>query len=263
MEMKLNTKHIALISVFAALQAAVSRMPGIPVVGSSGKIEPTVILMPLIGIVLGPWVGALAAFVGNFIAWLIPTTSFFGLLMLPTVPIGVMASGALARSGKSGWKITAALLATLNLLWYFSPPGLVLPYYPALHLAALAIVLLLRGKIAGLIQSGERRKMIWGTAIASFTGMMANHMAGNLIFIASVCWFVQLKGIKDAITALGLSWLKSGLPKEDPTGLGAIFALALPLSIVERALMTAIAIPIAFGILYALRRGGVLSIQPQ
>lgn len=99
-----------------------------------------------------------------------------------------------------------------------------------------------------------------GASVASLCGMMANHMLGSLIFISSVGWFVQLKGIRDAIVAMGFSWLKSGLPKEDPTGLGALFALTFPIYIVERVLMTLIAVPIAVGIIYTLRRGGLTKI---
>ncbi len=258
--MNLKSREVALISIFAALQVVLSRLPGIPVIGlSSGRIEPTILLMPLIGMLLGPWIGALAVFIGNFIAWLIPTTTFFGMLMLPTGPIGAVASGALMRRGhRPGWRITAALLAALILLWYLSPPGLTVPYYPALHLTALLLVLALRGRVAELVESGERRRMLLGAFIASLSGMMANHMAGSLIFISSVGWFVQLKGIRDAIAAMGFSWLKSGLPKDDPTGLGALFAITFPISVVERILMTLIAVPIAAGLIYALRRGGLI-----
>lgn len=260
--MKLNARKVALISVFAALQVVLSRLPGIPVIGlSSGRIEPTVLLMPVIGMLLGPWIGGLAVFIGNFIAWLIPSTTFFGMLMLPTAPLGAIASGALVGRGRrTGWRITAVLLTSLILLWYISPPGLIVPYYPALHIAALALVLALRGRVAELLERGQRRGMAWGAFIASLSGMMANHMAGNLIFISSVGWFVQLKGIRDAIAALGFTWLKSGLPKNDPTGLGALFALTFPIYIVERLLMTLIAVPIAVGIIYTLRRSGLTKI---
>lgn len=260
--MKLDARKVALISIFSALQVILSRLPGIPVIGlTSGRIEPTILLMPVIGMLLGPWIGGLAVFLGNFIAWLIPSTTFFGLLMLPTGPIGAVASGALvSRDNRSGWKITASILLALILLWYISIPGFIVPYYPSLHLAALILVLVLRGRVAELVESGDKRRMALGAFVTSLCGMMANHMVGSLIFISSVGWFVQLKGIRDAIVTMGFSWLKSGLPKEDPTGLGALFALTFPIYIVERILMTLIAVPIAVGIIYALRRGGLTKI---
>ncbi|MCW4021013.1 MAG: ECF transporter S component [Candidatus Bathyarchaeota archaeon] len=260
--MKLNTRQIAFISVFAALQVVISRLPGIPLIGvESGKIEPTVLLMPVIGIILGPWVGGLAAFIGNFIAWLIPSTSFFGLLMLPTAPVGAIVAGLLARmDAKSDWKVAALMLLVLNALWFASPPGMIVPYYPLLHLAALALILVFRHRIAKFVRSDDKGKLSWGTAIASFSSVMANHMTGTLIFIGSVGLFIELKGIKDAIKNVGFYWLKSGLPKEDPTGLGAVFELVFPITVAERLVMTAITVPIGVGILYALRKSGIVNI---
>jgi len=255
--MKIHAKQIALISVFSALQLIISRLPGIPILGvSEGKIEPQLILMPTIGMILGPWVGGIAAFIGNFIAWLIPTTTFFGMLMLPTVPIGTIVSGALSRkSSRSNWKVAALILTILNCLWYISPPGHLVPYYPVLHLSALALILIFRDKICDFINSENKREFILGITIVSFSGVMANHMTGNLIFIGSVNWLVQLKGIKDALVGL-IPWLKSGLPKDDPTGLGTIFALFFPVSIVERVIITIVSSLLCSGVFFTLRKSG-------
>jgi uncharacterized membrane protein len=263
--MKMNAKQIALISVFSALQFVISRLPGIPVMGlQEGKIEPQLILMPAIGMILGPWVGGIAAFIGNFIAWLIPDTTFFGMLMLPTVPIGTIVCGALSRrSSKSNWKIAALTLGVLNCLWYLSPPGLLVPYYPFLHILALALIFAFRDKICDFINGNDKRKFVFGVTTASFSGVMANHMMGNLIFIGSANWFVQLKGIKDALVNLGFSWLKSGLPKNDPTGLGTLFIMFLPVAVIERIIITVIASLICIGILHALKKSGIIEIQPQ
>lgn len=260
--MKLNTKQISLISVFAALQVILGRLPGIPVIGlETGKIEPTVLLVPIIGIILGPWAGGLAAFIGNFIHWLIPTTTFFGMLMLPTGPIGAIVAGALARNSKrANWKLAAIILLVLNAIYYISPPGIIVPYYPLLHLVALALILLFRGRAVEFMGSEDKRKSMFGTAVASFSGIMANHMTGTLIFIGSIGWFIELKGIKDAIKNLGFSWLKSGLPKTDPTGLGTLLAFIFPISVVERLLMTTIAVALGAGVVYTLKKSGIISI---
>ena len=262
LNMKLNTRQITLISIFAALQVIISRLPGIPLIGvESGKIEPTVLLMPVIGILLGPWVGGLAVFIGNFIAWLIPSTSFFGMLMLPTGPIGAIVAGALARNRRGAdWKVAALILLFLNVFYLISPPGLAVPYFAALHVAALILILAFRSKISEYVRSEDKQKITWGTTLASFSGIMANHMTGTLIFIASVGWFIQLKGIKNAIKSLGFYWLKSGLPKMDPTGLGTLLAFVFPISVVERLVMTAIAVLIAVGIIYALKKSGMINI---
>jgi uncharacterized membrane protein len=261
--MKLDTKQITLIAVFAALQVIISRLPGIPMIGiESGSIEPTVLLMPIIGIILGPWIGGLAVFIGNFISWLLPTTTFFGLLLLPTGFIGAFVSGALARrKDPFNWKIAASILLILNVIFYLTPAGVIVPYYPLLHITAFALTLFFREKIFEYIKSDDKQKLTLGTTIASFCGIMANHMTGTLIFIGSVGLFIELKGIKDAIKSL-LVWdaLKSGLPKMDPTGLGTILAVVFPISVAERLAMTAVAVAFSTSIIYILRKSGTIKI---
>ena len=65
----------------------------------------------------------------------------------------------------------------------------------------------------------------------------------------------------DAIKSL-LIWdaLKSGLPKMDPTGLGTILAVVFPISVAERLIMTAIAVAFSGGIIYILRKSGMIRI---
>ena len=260
--MKLNTREIALISAFAAAQVVMSRLPGIPTIGvQSGKIEPTVILVPIIGIILGPWIGGLATFLGNFIAWLIPSVTFFGMLMLPTGPIGAIVAGALAKNDKrSNWKIAALILSVLIALYYISPIGIQVPFYAFIHLVALALILIFRGKVSDLIRSDDKQKSTWGTAIASFSGIMANHMTGTLIFIATIFLHVQLTGIIDTIKNLGFSALKSGIQKLDLTGLGTLLYWIAPIAVVERLVMTAIAVIIGTGVIFIVKNSGLIEI---
>jgi hypothetical protein len=85
--------------------------------------------------------------------------------------------------------------------------------------------------------------------------MMADHMLRMLLFIATVEWFVVIKGIKDAIKSL-LVWdaLKSGLPKMDPTGLGTLFAVNFPSYFAERLILTFITVVLSIIIIYNTRR---------
>lgn len=263
MKFKIETKKLALVSVFAALLVIISRLPGIPIMGGAGKIEFTVILAPIVGVVLGPWLGGLTVLLGDFIAWLIPSTTFFGLLFLPCGAIAAIVSGTLARKDKAYyWKVAVSVLGVLNVLWYLTPPGREVFFYPFLHWAAFILVLFFRKRIADFIQSDIKQKLTLGITLCCFAGIMANHMAGNLIFIASVGWFIPLKTIKDAVKALGFFWMKSGLPSPEdfPSGLGALFTLMLPISVVERISMTIIATFLGSGIVFALQRSGLIKI---
>ena len=214
--------------------------------GGSGHIEFTAIFYPFIGIVMGPWLGMLAVLIGNFLLWLIPTTTLLGLLMIPAGSIAALASGLLSRKvGRSNWKLAAIVVAALNLLWYLTPVGVEAPFYPVLHWLALALVLAFRGRITEFMESASTTEMTLGIALSSYIATMAEHMTGNLIFISAVGLVVPLKQVRDAIKALGLVWLKlgniPGMPLTGEGGLGTLFMLVLPVSAVERLAITALA----------------------
>lgn len=256
--MKLSSRQIAVIAIFAALYAIISRLPGIPIIGGSSKIEPVVILDPIVGILLGPWIGGLASLLGNFVAWIIPTTTFFGLLNLPCGPVAAIVSGSLARNTKNAnWKFAVIIYAVLMGLWYITPPGQEVLYYPFLHWTAFALILIFREKVQSFLNADANLRKISGATVCGFGGIMANHMTGNLIYISSVGWFISLKDIKDALKNLGFFWLKSGLPQpKDP--LGAIFASVLPITVVERLLITIFTVYLTYGLIFALRKSGMI-----
>ena len=242
---KLTTKQVALMSVFATLIVIVTRLPGIPILGGAaqggGSVALSVVLYPVMGIVLGPWMGFVAAFIGNLIAWIIPTSSVFGLLLIPAGAVAAFVSGCIVQnSGKLDWKVATGILVALDALWYLTPVGLEAPFYPLPHLAAVVLVILFRDKVSGYVHHPSRDKTILGIAICSYASVMADHMFGNLAWISSIGLVIPLKAVRDAIKALGIIWLQLGIYV--PSGsIGDIFMLVLPISILERAIYTTVA----------------------
>jgi len=256
--MKLSSKQVAIMAIFAALYAVVSRLPGIPIIGGGSKIEFVVIFDPIVGILLGPWIGGLTSLLGNFIAWIIPSTSFYGLLNLPTGPVAAIVSGNLARNTKSSnWKFAAISYVVLMGLWYLTPPGQEVLYYPFLHWIAFALILIFREKIQIFLEANANHKKVLGATMCCFGGIMANSMTGNLIFIGSVGWFVSLQAMKNTLKNLGFFWLTMGL-KQPTDPLAAIFAVALPLTVAERLLLTVFVVYLAYGLIIALKRSGII-----
>jgi len=257
---KLSTKQVALISVFAALIAVVSRLPGIPVVVGvqSGKIEFTVPLYPIAGILLGPFVGALAVLIGNVVAFLIPSWSVFGLLTIPAGVLSALVAGFLTRRyNRLDWKAAAVVLGVLVGMWYVPIPnpqeayvGLEAPYYPIpLHLSALALIFIFRHKVADFINSSAKRLITLGVALASYIGIMTDHMFGNLMFANGFFpYFVDLKGFRDFLKSLGIPAVMGGSTK-GISGIGDYFMIMLPVGAVERLIFTAIAIVIGVAVL--------------
>lgn len=265
---KLPTKQIALISVFAALIAAVSRLPGIPIVVGvqAGRIEFTVPLYPIAGILLGPWVGALAALIGNVVAFLLPSWSVFGLLTIPAGALSAMVAGFLTRrSERYGWKAAALVLGVLIGMWYVPVPnpqqayvGLEAPYYPIpLHLPALALILIFRQKIVDFVKSSVRRIMTFGVGLVTYIGIMTDHMWGNLMFANLFFpYYYDLRGFRDMIRTIagwkeiiGMGAPSQGTILNDYSGIGDYFMVMLPVGAVERLIFTAIAIFIGVAVL--------------
>lgn len=254
---KLTTKQIALISIFAALIVIVTRLPSIPIFGGEGNVELSVILYPVIGIVLGPWMGFVAAFLGNFVAWIIPSSTMFGLLLIPAGAVASFVSGSMSqKSSRLNWRAATAVLAALDALWYLTPVGLEAPFYPVLHFAALVLVILFRDKISEYIHSSSKNTIVLGTAICSYAAIMADHMFGNLVWISSIGLVIPLRAVRDAIKTLGMVWLTLGIPLATGS-IGDIFMLVLPISAVERLIYTAAATALGISLIRVIGWGRI------
>jgi len=304
---KLSARDVAFVAVFAALSAIVCEVvPGIPIVGYSGaSIKFDASLAPIYGLVIGPYLGFLAGFIGGVVVadnWFSVFTSF-------CTATSALVAGLLTqknyRSGDhsiKGWVVATAVLGLLILAWYATSVGQGAPFYPVLHFLGLATILTTRGWLATSFEKGFEKQekdwtlnqdyvfsgtlivafgylvrliaplgnMVWDSlayvwdflpyvsillyflgiitalyglfggrkfvvavSLACYCGIIADHMLGNLIFIA----------------AMGIL-----VPKfPDPSGL---FMTVLPISAVERFVLTTIATLIGVSLVFALRRAG-------
>jgi len=300
MNLKLSSRDVALMAVFAALSAIVVKVvPGIPIIGlSSASIKFDAALAPIYGMILGPYLGFLAGLVGG----LVVAESPFSVLTSFATAISAFVAGFLVQSVHAseekrirGWMIASAVVGLLIIGWYATLVGQLFPFYPVLHLAGLFIILVGRGKIAkafekegesgswqpkpyvllfgilvfvlgyifsklyliqveiisyfslplyivggvaivyGLLGSRVREKFVLAIALASYCGIIADHMVGNLMFIqfAEPFW---------------------GMSTEVVLG---FFTLAAPVSVVERLLFTTIATVVGVGLISSIRRAGL------
>jgi hypothetical protein len=117
--MNFSSKNISLIGVFAALHAVLYLI-------SFGLWRNwSIYLIPLEGIILGPWVGLMTALIGSVTARLIRPTDFwmFGII---AEPIGVLACGLIA---KKKWKLLIAIYAAMLASYFIHPFGRLLPLW--------------------------------------------------------------------------------------------------------------------------------------
>ena len=181
----------------------------------------------------------------------------FGLLLIPAGAIAAFVSGSLSQVvGRMNWKVTAGVLAALDIVWYLTPVGWEAPFFPILHLTALALVLLFRDKISEYVHSPLRDRTAVGVALCSFIAVMADHVFGSLVWIFSIGWVVPLKAVRDSIRALVMVWVKLGV-SVPADKIGDIFMLILPIMTVERIIYTAIATVLGVSIIRVIGWGRI------
>lgn len=187
---RMGTRKLTLIAILGALYAAGSMIGlGFPLLGMPGsRIDVVRSLEMGYGIILGPTLGPITAFIGALVGKII-SGGGFGLWFTPLAPLTAFVAASLSSNriyGVKGWIVSTVALAVLIIGWYLSPIGRKALYYPVLHLIALTIILFFRGKISEYINSEERSKISVGIALTSYTSTMTGHMLGNLIFMALV-----------------------------------------------------------------------------
>lgn len=181
--MRIGTKEVALVAILASVYAAGNFLPGFPMIGGGGTIPIVRSLEMGYGLLLGPVLGPLTAFLGAVVGTTLKGGGF-GLFFTPLALVSAFVAAALGRLyvfKVKGWMMAAAVLIVLIAGWYGMRAGLEPLYYPVLHFIGLGIILGFRGRLVDYVQSGD--KLSLGVALCSFPATMAGHMLGNLIFI--------------------------------------------------------------------------------
>ena len=224
--MRVKARSITLIALLAAVYAVISLLPGFPIIGAPGvEIDIARSLEIGYGLVLGSVFGPLATFLGGIVGKVL-TGGGLGLFFTPLAIVSSFMAAAMNRRSLlrlRGWLVAAILLAALIAVWYTTTTGQAAPYYPVPHLIALGIILLLRGKITDLLLSKDKTRLTLGILLCSYPSTMAGQMLGNLIFMQ--------------------------LFSPDPS----FFMATLPITIVERSILSVIATVIGVPLVLAVR----------
>ena len=216
-----RSKVIALIAVLAGLYAVGSYLPGFPMLGVPGsKIDLVRALEIGYGLVLGPVYGPIAAFLGALVGKIL-TGGGVGLYFTPLAPITAYVAANMRV--KNGWKRSAAFLSLLILAWYIAPLGRRAYLAPILHISGLLILIIFGDRVFRYLRTDNRLKLYLGVFLAGFPSTLSGHLAGNIIYIS--------------------------LFKPAPE----FFIAILPVSTVERLLITIIASAIGVPLILAIR----------
>ena len=145
---KLTTRSVAFLAIFSALSVIIIKfVPGIPIIGVPGsEIKFDAAIAPVYGMVIGPYLGFLAALMGG----LLTSGSPFTFLTSFAPAVSAMIAGFLTsekvmeRAKIPGWIAAVAILGALIAGWYLTWVGLQAPLYPILHIAGFFAILITR-----------------------------------------------------------------------------------------------------------------------
>lgn len=194
-------------------------------------------MAPLIGLMLGPYLGVVAVSIGGFIGWYINPAGPFGFFSF--VPSGATAlCSGLLYNGKS--TVSFSLYAALLLAFMFYPvigPLWLYPYFlwfQLIGLIVLASPLRLKARKSMRHNPGHLSRLGLGVGIISFTATLFGQIVGSLMF-EIMYWPVLIPKIE----AWKLNW--------------QVLTFAYP---VERIIITLIATVIGAPLIKALRTYG-------
>jgi hypothetical protein len=192
---KLSSRDVAFVAVFAALSAIICKVvPGVPIVGvSDSRIQFDVAMAPIYGLVIGPYLGFLAGFMGGIVvagSWLSVFTSFC--TGISALMAGLLTQKNYMSSGHSirGWIVAAAVLGLLILGWYATPIGQEAPLYPMLQFLGIATILVFRGWISTSFEKGtEKKDKSW---VSKPNYVFSGILVAVLGFVISKSYFVEI-----------------------------------------------------------------------
>ena len=208
---KINTRQIALMAIFAALYTVLRLTQTIPMIGvQGGRFSLGDIVAPLYGILLGPYLGGFSVILGTFLAIALgrPVTFLF-LDFLPAT-INAIALGFLIRRK---WLPVVFLNAALLLVFLLNPltsffieipiGGTTIQFpFAWMHIAAFIVLLSPLGRKAGQwVESLKTKSAVAGLAILAFIGTMMQHLTGNILYEAVLNQFYVVLGQPPIIPA--------------------------------------------------------------
>ena len=165
-KLKLSARDVAFVGVFAALSVVVIRViPGFPIIGlSESQIKFDAAIATIYGLILGPYLGSLAAFIGGIVL----ANSWFSVLTSFAPAVSALVAGLLTQKSYTstsrrfpGWAAAAIILGLLILGWYATWVGQNALLYPLLHLSALLTILVFRDHIAKAFKNSEETRKGW------------------------------------------------------------------------------------------------------
>lgn len=241
-----RTRLIPLAATLAAIYGTLRLAPISVVIGGLGRVfTASEFIAPLLGIMLGPYAGSLAAVVGTFLGIIFTgRMNFFGLDFLPSM-MNALVLGFLMRKR---WLPSALLYLVLLVLWFVHPSALHFVSVPLpngrlefpfvwLHIVAWLFLLSpVSNRSVEWISGRSALRVTGAGSLLALIGTTAQNLTGNLLFASM------------ATPLMGIS----------PEALERIWSISFCVYPVERLIIVVGATTIIVAMVKALRAAGFL-----
>ncbi len=183
----MSTRNIALVAIFAALYYVLSLiLPALYAIGVPNlQIQLEALIASVFGLILGPFLGMLAAFLGVLVTWVIPPVAMnpLSIPFLLSPPLNAFVVGLIFYRK---WKWGFALFSFLIAAFLFLPPSQPLTEYYYVSAAVLwdkviALFLIIPAVMLSRDLSGPKRLPILIFVLA-FVGNQVDNMWGTNMF---------------------------------------------------------------------------------
>jgi len=185
---KMVAKNIALIAVFGPWYTIFTFWPLFPVIGASGSfITMAVIMAPLIGIIIGPYLSVLSVALGGIIGLSLGQIGGpFGPLSFVPHAATTFCSGMLYNGKRMTCAVTYAFLLVVFALYPVVGPAWLYPYFIWMQIIGLAILVSpLQSKAVEQIHGYTKSMgLTFGVGIVSLTATLFGHIVGDIMFEA-------------------------------------------------------------------------------
>jgi len=179
------TKDLALVCCFAPLYTLFSFWPLAPIIGVVGKsITMAAVMAPLVGVLLGPYLGAATAGLGGIVGASIAQGGAFNPISFLPGTAAAFCSGLLyTRKEKACILLYAVFLLALVLYPPIGPFWLY-PYFAWFQFAGLIILVSpLRSKAINFSKNQQSStKLLLGISVICFIATMFAHVVGCIVF---------------------------------------------------------------------------------
>lgn len=235
----------ALVGLFAAFHVVVTVMPFSVALGTQASISMGIVSAPIIGFLLGPYLGTVAVLIGAFLGiTLNPTVAVMGPLTPIATSMGAFAAGALS-TGREKFVLPVFIVGML--MYIASPIGLASLGFLWLHVITLALLVIysvpsISTKARTAIETPDSfLQQVGAIGLVAFMATMTNHIIGSSI---AAFYFVYI----------------GGSPAGPMAGIFLIIAFVYP---IERAVATILITLVTTSVLKAVQSGNLFKITEQ